>query len=181
MTAEIDRLPAVRRLRHRPGSTVRDPVAVPVGPQRIDPPANGLEASAPTLRALFEEAAAALIRMTAVPGTAGPACRWETISLRALDLSGLAGAWLDRLLDIGERRYSDDRREAIVMVVVDRVASPDEDAEYRRWTLRARVGLRPYRPTAESSSVQVRCSASDRPLAVEQAAGAWRLQATLAL
>jgi hypothetical protein len=179
VTAEIDSRPSVRRLRHRPGATIREPVAVPVETELQARIETAIEASAADLRVLFEEAAAALVRMTARPEASGPACRWETVTLRAPDVPGLAGLWLDRLIALGDQRFSDERREAVVMVAVDRVASPEEDAVYGRWTLRARVGLRPYRETGPQRTPEVR-SASDRPLAVERDAGAWTLRARLA-
>ena len=183
MTAEIDRRPAVGRLRHRSGASIRErvavPVAAPVEPQPDRDDERRIEASAPDLRVLFEEAGASFVRMTARPEASGPACRWENVNLRAPDVAGLAGLWLDRLIVLGDQRFSDERREAVVMVVVDRVAAPEEDAVYGRWAMRARVGLRPYRETAPHRTPEVR-SASDRPLAVEQSAGFWTLRARLA-
>jgi hypothetical protein len=178
VTAEIDRRHALRSPRHRVGTGIRQPLEVEA-PVPTEPRSEaGIEARAADLRVLFEEAASALLRETASPAT-GPACRWEAIMIRAHDLPGLAGLWLDRLIDLGASRLSDQRREAIVVVAVDRVASPDEDPQYGRWVLRARVGLRPYQEAAGASTREVR-SASDRPLAVEQDAAGWRLRASLA-
>jgi SHS2 domain-containing protein len=183
VTAEIDRHPVVRRLRHGDGAPLRQaPSGTPLPPVAVPIESGletGIEARAADLRVLFEEAAHALLRVTPHPDPAGPASRWETVSLRAADLPGLAGAWLDRLIALGDSRLSDERREAIVMVAVDRVAPPDEDAQYGRWQLRARVGLRPYQPTASAPTREVR-TASDRPLAVEGAPGGWTLRAQLA-
>ncbi len=179
MTAEIEHPPAVRRLRHRPGATLRVPVAVPVEPTQRDEPGVAIEANAADLRVLFEEAAGALVRLTSLPEAAGPACRWETVTLRARDLPGLAGLWLDRLIEIGEQQFSDERRMAIVIVAVDRVASPEEDPQNGRWMLRARVGLRPYYQTGPRATPEIR-SASDRPLTVDRDAGSWTLRGQLA-
>lgn len=179
MTAETDRHPTVRGLRHRDGTGIRHRVADDAAPQPEPPSEAGIEAKATDLRVLFEEAAAALLRETGSPDAGGPACRWESIVIRSHDLPGLAGLWLDRLIDLSGSRLSDQRREAIVVVAVDRVATPEEDALVGRWLLRARVGLRPYQDTEQPVVREVR-SASDRPLAVEQDAGAWRLRASLA-
>lgn len=179
VTAETDRRAALRGLRHREGAGIRHRVEDDAAPGPEPRRETGIEARATDLRVLFEEAAAALLRETGSPGAGGPACRWESIVIRAHDLPGLAGLWLDRLIDLGGSRLSDQRREAIVVVAVDRVASPEEDALVGRWLLRARVGLRPYHDAAQPVLREVR-SASDRPLAVEHDAGAWRLRASLA-
>ena len=178
VTAEIDIRQSVRharpRERYAPGGAPVEPA--PIGaPGR---PEAGLEATAPSLRLLFEETATALGRVMARPEDAGPACRWEAVSLHAHDLPGLAGLWLDRLISLGDSRFSDLRREAIVAVAVDRVASPEEEAHAGRWELRARVGLRPYLENG-IPRLEIR-SASDRPLAVERGDASWTLRARLA-
>jgi hypothetical protein len=189
VTAEIDRRSTLRRLRHGDGTPLRQaPIPGEVPSTPFEPPVDvvldpgveaGIEARAADLRVLFEEAAQALLRLTPRPDAGGPACRWETVALRAHDLPGLAGLWLDRLISLGDSRLSDQRREAIVVVVVDRVAPPEDDAQYGRWQLRARVGLRPYHETATEAPREIR-TASDRPLAVEGAPGGWTLRARLA-
>ena len=183
MTTEIDRRSPSGSLRRREGLGVRrlaESAPPPQAAGSTDLPAEaGIEASAPDLRALFEEAAARRLMLS--HRHAGPAASGRELvrSSWAADVSGLAGLWLDRLIELGESRLSDARREGVVIVVVDRVAPPEDDPQYGRWQLRARVGLRPYLETASALRRDPR-SASDRPLAVEGVAGSWTLRASLA-
>ena len=93
----------------------------------------GLVARAPTLAALFEEAALALAGLAAdtdgvegTPAIAGP--------VAARDLEGLAFAWLNELIGLAESTG-----QALVRAVVARL-EPEGDG----WTVEGRVFLAPW-------------------------------------
>lgn len=99
----------------------------------------GLLAVAPTLPSLFEEAASALGSFTAdiAPGTRASA--WEAVELEAIDLPGLAYAWLNELVAQGDVHHG-----AVVEATVDRIDEPVETSPDGSWRLHGRVGLLPY-------------------------------------
>jgi len=99
----------------------------------------GFTAAAPTLSELFEEAATCLAELAAdiAPGTEASA--WEEVVLVADDLAGLAFAWLNALIAL-----SDIHHGAVVATHVAQVDGPSADEAVGSWSLRGRVGLRPY-------------------------------------
>jgi hypothetical protein len=185
VTAEIDRRPVHGSVRHfpadirRPHTEEAEPDHGLVRPfERTDPiDEPRIEVDAADLRVLFEEAAARLVRIIAPQANGGPAWRWETIHLRAVDLPTLAGLWLDRLIAVGDSRLADGRREIVVAVAVDVVSPPEHDPQFGRWQVRARVGLRPCLAGDADPRLP---SPIDRQLVVESSDGGWALRVSLA-
>jgi len=130
----------------------------------------GLRAEAPDLPALFEEAAAALAELAAdvPPGARGVERRVER---SAVDLEGLAFAWLDELIGLGEAEGS-----AIGPTTVEAVG--EHGGPEAPWLLRARVRLVPYGPDGARPRVGVK-SPTYHGLRVEAHLGGWALTAYL--
>jgi SHS2 domain-containing protein len=134
----------------------------------------GLEATAPDLSALFEEAGCALAEVAAdlLPGAAAAA--WEDIVVSAGDLPALAYAWLNELVALAEVRHA-----ALVAVSVDGVDGPLDDRA-GGWRLRGRIGLSPLGDPGVRSRHQVK-SATFHGLVVQRAGDGWILRAYLDL
>ncbi len=130
----------------------------------------GLRAEAPDLRALFEEAAAALAELAAdvPPGARGVEQRVER---SATDLEGLAFAWLDELIGLADAQGA--AVAATTVETVEDLGGPDAT-----WRLRAHVRLVPYGPDGARPRVGVKSPTYHR-LRVEPLDGGWALTAYL--
>lgn len=133
----------------------------------------GLTAHSPTLPSLFEEAASALASFTADLQPGVRASAWEPVELEAIDLPGLAYAWLNELVTLG-----DVHRAAVVEATVERIDDPTEAPSVRAWRLHGRVGLRPYASGDARQRRQVK-SATFHRLAVERRGRGWAMRAYL--
>ncbi len=129
----------------------------------------GLEARAPALPALFEEAAAALGELTADVEAGPPAGRApddEDVELEAPDLPALAFTWLGELIAL-----IDVRRSAIVGATVRSIEGSDPG-----WRLEGGVRLVPFDGRAVRRRDDVK-SPTYHGLRVEPVEGGWRLVA----
>lgn len=134
-----------------------------------------IDAWAEDLPALFEEAAEALARVIADLQGEPPAAVWHAVILEAPDLPAMAHAWLNELIGLSDMHHA-----ALVGVSVDRLAvgaAPDGRAS---WSLRAKVGLRPFSGRDVRARREVRAATFQR-LTVRQDADAWTLNASLAV
>lgn len=129
----------------------------------------GFRVAAPTLASLFEEAASALGDFTAdlAPGTC--ASTWEAIEIEEIDLPGLAYAWLNELVALGDVYHG-----AIVDVTVDSVDQLAGERPNRPWRLHGRVGLYPYTSGGARPRRQVK-SATYHRLEVERRGRGWTM------
>jgi len=98
----------------------------------------GLRAWGPSVADAFEEAAVGLVKLGLGRPIGGRAGLWESIELEADDLEGLAYAWLNELIAIGEIH-----RAAVTAVADLRVEGPGPAQ------LVARVGLRRFAGSAD--------------------------------
>lgn len=130
----------------------------------------GLHAEAPTLEALFEEAAAALAELSADVAPDAVPDAAEAVALEAADLPGLAFAWLNELVGLADARHA-----ALARTAVERV----EEAE-GGWRLVARAWFVPRDGRRARARRDVK-SATYHRLAVESAGGGWRLTAYMDL
>ncbi len=136
----------------------------------------GIEASAPRLPELFEEAALALAeltsdRLTAVGGDAGGAASGgptERVELVAPDLPALAFAWLDEL--IGRIDAGASALAATEVRAIEPVGGG--------WRLEAGVRLVPFDGVRVRRRAEAK-SATYHGLTVEPTRGGWRLVAYL--
>jgi SHS2 domain-containing protein len=132
----------------------------------------GLEATAPGLPELFEEAALALAELTsdrapaADPGAGGPAA--EAVELSASDLAALAFAWLDELIGRIDMRAS----------ALDGTDVRSIEPVRGEWRLEAAVRLVPFDGVRIRRRAEAK-SATYHGLAVEPAGDGWRLVAYL--
>jgi SHS2 domain-containing protein len=135
----------------------------------------GFMAAASELPALFREAATALSEISAeiAPGLA-PSI-WHAVELEADDLPALAYAWLNELIALRDIHHG-----AVVATSLVQVDGPSDDEAVGRWSLRARVGLRPY---VEGGVRVLRepKSATYLGLILERHDGCWTLRAHLDL
>lgn len=140
----------------------------------------GIAAEGPTLEALFEEAAAAIAELSADVEQAEPPEAAETgrgpgrhvrrsVELSAPDLVGLAFAWLNECIGLVD---------VVGAIVGCRVFAVDVRSGEAR--LRASVDLVPFDGIRVRRRADVK-SATYHGLAVEPAAGGWRLTAYLDL
>lgn len=133
----------------------------------------GLLAVAPTLPELFEEVAIALGTFTAdVMPYARVAAR-EAVELEGADLAGLAYAWLNELVGLGDLQHG-----ALVEATVERIDGPADAQSGGPWRLHGHVGLVPY----SSGSVRPRRnvkSATYHRLVVRHRGGRWTMRAYL--
>lgn len=135
----------------------------------------GLMAAASDLRALFQEAATALSEIAADVAPGVEASIGHDVALEADDLPSLAYTWLNELIAL-----SDIHHAAVVGTHVIHVDSPAADEAVGCWSLRARVGLRPYAEGGVRALRQAK-SATYHGLVVERQDGCWTLVAYLDL
>lgn len=128
----------------------------------------GLEASAPTLPALFEEAALALADLTSDRAAEAIGSTEAPIELVAPDLPALAFAWLGELIGLIDARAS------AVSVTDVRTVEPVRDG----WRLVADIRLAPFDGVRVRRRDDVK-SVTYHGLVVEPAGGGWRLVAYL--
>lgn len=142
----------------------------------------GLRVVAPSLAALFEEAASALSAFTADLGTGARSSVWEEVRLEAQDLPGLAYAWLNELVALGDIHHG-----AVIEATAVRVDRPDRlrlldrrtaTGPDRMWSLHARIGLTPYATGGPRPRRQVK-SATFHRLDVRRRRRGWTLLAYL--
>lgn len=133
----------------------------------------GLRVVAPSLTALFEEAAVALSAFTADRGVGVPPSIWEDVRLEAGDLPGLAYAWLNELVALGDIHHGAVLEASVVGVDRRTDASPDGS-----WRLRARIGLAPYATNGPRPRRGVK-SATFHRLAVVRRGHGWTMRAYL--
>jgi SHS2 domain-containing protein len=132
-------------------------------------------AAASDLCALFQEAATALSEIAAEVEPGSRASIGRDVVLEADDLPSLAYAWLNELIALADIHHA-----AVVSAHVIRVHSPAAKEAVGRWSLRARVGLRPY---AEGGvrALGAPKSATYHGLVVERTGVCWTLRAYLDL
>ncbi len=138
----------------------------------------GLRAQAADLATLFAEAAAALAELGADVDPYAVGLPVERVELEALDLPGLAYAWLNELISL-----ADARRAALrggVVESLEQVAPPGEagDEASRSWRLVGRVRLAAFDDRAVRARLGVK-SATYHGLRVEPVEGGWALTAYL--
>jgi len=148
----------------------------------------GLRVVAPSLATLFGEAADALSAFTADRGTGVRSSIWEEVHLKAQDLPGLAYAWLNELVALGDIHHG-----AVIEAAEVRVDRPDRPDRHDRrdlperptatgpdrgWRLHARIGLAPYAPGGPRPRRQVK-SATYHRLDVRRRGRGWMLLAYL--
>jgi len=138
-----------------------------------------MEAWAPDLEQLFEEAASALAEVSADYPDAAPPARADRparVTVAADDLEGLAFAWLNELIGLADSRHA-----ALVRTSVARVqeSGPGADAAWgSTWRLAGRAWLSPFGPGAARARRGVK-SATFHRLAVARTPAGWRLRAYL--
>lgn len=132
----------------------------------------GLQAWAPDLPDVFEEAAGALAELAAdiAPGT--PLRDPEPIELDAADPAGLAYAWLNELIGLADRSG-----EALLKVEVERVDA-HEGRGRAAWRMRGCAWFVPLDGRDARRRLDVK-SATYHRLAVARAADGWTLTAYL--
>jgi protein archease len=132
----------------------------------------GVQAWAPDLPELFEEAAGALAELAAdiAPGT--PLRDPEPIELDAADPAGLAFAWLNELIGLGDRSG-----EALLTTEVERVDA-HELRGHPAWRMHGCAWFVPLDGRAVRRRIDVK-SATYHRLAVERAGDGWKLTAYL--
>jgi SHS2 domain-containing protein len=138
----------------------------------------GIEATAPSLPELLEEAAAALAELSSeLVDAAEPSC-WVEVTLDGDDLAGLAYAWLNELISLADIHHG-----GVVATSVEAVEGPPAERRPGRasslagpWRLRGRIGIKRY---AEPGIVPLRQakSATYHRLAVERTGRRWALHA----
>jgi SHS2 domain-containing protein len=135
----------------------------------------GFMAAASDLPALFQESAVALAEIAAeiAPGT--EASIGHDVSLEADDLPSLAYAWLNELIALADINHA-----AVVSTRVMGVDSHAADKAVGSWSLRARVGLRPYAAGGVRVLREPK-SATYHGLVVERTGACWTLRAYLDL
>lgn len=133
----------------------------------------GLRVVAPSLAALFEEAAVALSALTADRDVGARPSLWEDVRLEAGDLPGLAYAWLNELVALGDVRHAAILETSVVRVDRRTDAGPDG-----AWRIHARIGLAPYGIDGPRPRRGVK-SATFHRLAVEPRGGGWTMRAYL--
>jgi len=132
-------------------------------------------AAASDLPALFREAATALSGISAeiAPGLA-PSI-WHAVELEADDLPALAYAWLNELIALCDIHHG-----AVVATRLVQVDGPSKDDTGGTWSLRGRVGLRPYVEGGVRALREPK-SATYHGLVVKRSDGCWTLRAYLDL
>jgi len=135
----------------------------------------GFMAAASDLPALFREAATALSELSADVSPGVPASVWHAVELEADDLPALAYAWLNELIALGDIHHG-----AVVATSVRQVDGPAGDDAVGKWSLRGRVGLRPYIDGGVRARREPK-SATYHGLALERSDGCWTLRAYLDL
>jgi SHS2 domain-containing protein len=135
----------------------------------------GFMAAASELPALFREAATALSEISAelAPGVA-PSI-WHAVELEADDLPALAYAWLNELIALRDIHHG-----AVVATSLVQVDGPSNDDAAGTWSLRGRVGLRPY-IEGGVRILQEPKSATYHGLVLKRSDGCWTLRAYLDL
>ena len=133
----------------------------------------GIQAIAQDLLSLFEEAAMALIELTTSISAGVAATRWESVHLEAADVTGLAFAWLNELISLG-----DIGQGAVVAAHLDLLDHPSAHDADGVWSLMGRVGLRREADRAVRVLRQPK-SATYHGLSVEQRRQRWTLRAYL--
>ncbi|MEX1172362.1 MAG: archease [Chloroflexota bacterium] len=135
----------------------------------------GFTAAASELPALFREAATALSEISAeiAPGVA--ASIWQAVELEADDLPALAYAWLNELIALRDIHHG-----AVLATSLVQVDGPSNDDAGRTWSLRGRVGLRPY-VEGGVRVLQEPKSATYHGLVLKRSDGCWTLRAYLDL
>jgi SHS2 domain-containing protein len=134
----------------------------------------GFMAAASDLPALFREAATALSEISAEIAPGNPPSMWHAVELEADDLPALACAWLNELIALRDIHHA-----AVVATTLIQVEGPASEA-VGKWTLRGRVGLRPY---VEGGVRVLRepKSATYHGLALERIDGCWTMRAYIDL
>jgi SHS2 domain-containing protein len=135
----------------------------------------GLTAAASDLRALFEEAATALAEISADVAPGAAASIRHDVVVKADDVSSLAYSWLNELIALADIHHA-----ALVDTHVIGVDSPADDEAAGGWTVRARVGLRPYAAGSVRPRSQPK-SATYHGLVVRGDGARWTLRAYLDL
>jgi SHS2 domain-containing protein len=133
----------------------------------------GFRAGAPTLAALFEEAALALAELSSDCEPGAPPTSSEGVELEATDLAALAFAWLNEL--IGRAEVA---RAALVGASVDLVRRRRSRTGLAGWRLVGRCDLRRF----DAGAVRPRRppkSATLHGLQVRRAGSGWEMVAYL--
>ena len=135
----------------------------------------GFMAAASDLPALFREAATALSEISADISPGAGASVWHPVELEAADLPALACAWLNELIALADIDHA-----AVVAISHLYVDPPSGNEAAGEWSLRGRIGLRPY---VEGGVRLLRepKSATYHGLAVERRDGCWTLRTYLDL
>lgn len=135
----------------------------------------GFTAAASDLPGLFHEAATALTEMASDVAPGVPVSVWHDAEVEADDLPGLAYAWLNELIALADIHHA-----AVVSTHVIGVDGPAASEAAGSWSLRARVGLRPYAAGGVWARSQPK-SATYHGLGVRRTGACWTLRAYLDL
>ncbi len=133
----------------------------------------GLGVDAADLPGLFEEAASALTDLLADVAPHVEASTWKAITLEAHDLPGLAYAWLNELIALGDIHHG-----AVVTAMVERLDGPAQDDADGSWHLVGRAGIRAYGDPGVRALRQAK-SATYHGLLVERRGDGWTMRAYL--
>jgi SHS2 domain-containing protein len=135
----------------------------------------GFMAAASDLPALFREAATALAEISAEIAPGVVPSIWHPVELEAHDLPALAYAWLNELIALRDIHHG-----AVLATRLVQVDGPSDDAAGGTWSLRGRVGLRPY-VEGGVRVLQEPKSATYHGLVLKRSDGCWTLRAYLDL